>query len=53
LVKSGNKPTLKIESESKEHGVVPTFNTLAEIKRQGRKDRTFARHDTAVIGSQV
>ncbi len=32
LAKSGNKPTLRISSESKELGLVPTFNTVAEIK---------------------
>jgi len=32
LAESGNKPMLRIESESKELGVVPTFNTIAEIK---------------------
>lgn len=32
LAESGNKPMLKIQSESKELGVVPTFNTIAEIK---------------------
>jgi carboxypeptidase Q len=32
LAESGNKPTLNITSESKELGVVPTFNTIAEIK---------------------
>ena len=32
LALNGNKPVLKIESESKKLGAVPTFNTLAEIK---------------------
>jgi hypothetical protein len=32
LAKFGSKPSLKITSESKELGVVPTFNTVAEIK---------------------
>lgn len=32
LAESGNKPMLKIKSESKALGVVPTFNTIAEIK---------------------
>ncbi|RZK56232.1 MAG: M20/M25/M40 family metallo-hydrolase, partial [Pedobacter sp.] len=32
LAEYGAKPMLRIESESKELGVVPTFNTLAEIK---------------------
>ncbi len=32
LALGGSKPMLKIQSESKELGLVPTFNTLAEIK---------------------
>lgn len=32
LAKSGNKPTVRIASESKELGLVPNFNTVAEIK---------------------
>jgi carboxypeptidase Q len=32
LAESGAKPTLSIKSESKELGLVPTFNTIAEIK---------------------
>ena len=32
LAEYGSKPMLKITSESKELGVVPTFNTIAEIK---------------------
>lgn len=32
LALNGNKPMLKIESESKKLGAVPTFNTIAEIK---------------------
>ncbi len=32
LAESGNKPMLRIKSESKELGMVPTFNTIAEIK---------------------
>lgn len=32
LAEYGSKPKLRIESESKELGVVPTFNTIAEIK---------------------
>ena len=32
LAEFGSKPMLKITSESKELGVVPTFNTIAEIK---------------------
>ena len=32
LVDYGNKPQIRIVSESKELGAVPTFNTIAEIK---------------------
>ena len=32
LVESGNKPKLRIVAESKELGMVPTFNTIATIK---------------------
>jgi carboxypeptidase Q len=32
LAESGNKPMLRITSESKDLGLVPTFNTFAEIK---------------------
>jgi Zn-dependent M28 family amino/carboxypeptidase len=32
LIESGNKPRLSVRTESKELGMVPTFNTLAEIK---------------------
>ena len=32
MVENGIKPTVKIISTSIEHGVVPTFNTIAEIK---------------------
>lgn len=32
LAKFGSKPVLNVTSESKELGLVPTFNTLAEIK---------------------
>ena len=32
LAESGNKPKLRIVAESKELGVVPTFNTIATIK---------------------
>lgn len=34
LAKFGSKPVLNIVSESKELGLVPTFNTVAEIKSQ-------------------
>jgi carboxypeptidase Q len=32
LTESGNKPKISMHTESKELGVVPTFNTVAEIK---------------------
>lgn len=32
LVESGHKPRLKIVAESKELGMMPTFNTIAEIR---------------------
>jgi carboxypeptidase Q len=32
LSESGSKPTISLHTESKELGVVPTFNTIAEIK---------------------
>jgi len=32
LVESGTKPKISLHTESKELGVVPTFNTIAEIK---------------------
>jgi carboxypeptidase Q len=32
LAKSGKKPVVKIVATSTEHGVVPTFNTIAQIK---------------------
>ncbi|NJB72428.1 hypothetical protein GGR42_002919 [Saonia flava] len=32
LVESGKKPKINIVAESKEHGTVPTFNTIAQIK---------------------
>ncbi|MBT8309460.1 MAG: M20/M25/M40 family metallo-hydrolase [Flavobacteriaceae bacterium] len=32
LAEYGNKPEIKVVAESKELGVVPTFNTIAEIK---------------------
>ncbi|MFD2517465.1 M20/M25/M40 family metallo-hydrolase [Salinimicrobium flavum] len=32
LAESGSKPQIKVVAESKENGMVPTFNTIAEIK---------------------
>src|SRR5579859_3118179 len=41
LTESGDKPRISIHTESKERGVVPTFNTIAEIK--GRHDAPLFR----------
>lgn len=38
LVESGQKPRIKIVAMSKELGVVPTFNTIAEIKGTEKPD---------------
>ncbi len=38
LVESGNKPKLKIVAESKDLGVAPTFNTVAQIKGSEKPD---------------
>ena len=38
LVESGQKPQLHIVAESKELGIVPTFNTIAEIKGSEKPD---------------
>jgi len=32
MIEHGEKPQIKVIAESKEHGTVPTFNTIAEIK---------------------
>jgi len=32
LAEHGDKPQIRVVAESKDHGVVPTFNTIAEIK---------------------
>ncbi|MDQ4141276.1 MAG: M20/M25/M40 family metallo-hydrolase [Bacteroidota bacterium] len=32
LTESGHNPKIRVQTESKEKGVVPTFNTIAEIK---------------------
>jgi hypothetical protein len=37
LTESGQAPKLSVRADSKELGVVPTFNTIAEIK--GEKNR--------------
>ncbi|RNI27388.1 M20/M25/M40 family metallo-hydrolase [Rufibacter immobilis] len=38
LTASGQKPKLAIQAESKERGVVPTYNTIAEIKGTQKPD---------------
>ena len=38
LVESGSDPIIKIQVESKDLGVVPTFNTIAEIKGTEKPD---------------
>ncbi len=32
LTESGNKPKISVRADSKENGIVPTYNTIAEIK---------------------
>lgn len=38
LVESGHKPQIRVRTDSKETGVVPTFNTIAEIKGTEKPD---------------
>ena len=38
MVEYGDKPKIKIVAESKELGIVPTFNTIAEIKGTEKPD---------------
>ena len=38
LAESGDKPMISVHTESKELGVVPTFNTIAEIKGTEKPD---------------
>ncbi len=38
MVEYGDKPQIMVESESRELGVVPTFNTIAEIKGTEKPD---------------
>jgi carboxypeptidase Q len=38
LIESGQNPKIKVTSESKELGAVPTFNTIAEIKGSEKPD---------------
>lgn len=38
LAESGHKPRIKVETQSKDLGTVPTFNTIAEIKGSEKPD---------------
>jgi hypothetical protein len=38
LAESGNKPRISVRTDSKELGVVPTFNTIAEIRGTEKPD---------------
>jgi carboxypeptidase Q len=38
LSESGNKPKISVRADSKEKGIVPTFNTIAEIKGTEKPD---------------
>jgi carboxypeptidase Q len=38
LTESGDKPKISLHTESKERGIVPTFNTIAEIKGSEKPD---------------
>lgn len=38
LTESGNKPKISVRTDSKELGIVPTFNTIAEIKVTEKPD---------------
>ncbi|MBS7563589.1 M20/M25/M40 family metallo-hydrolase [Mucilaginibacter sp. Bleaf8] len=38
LTEAGKKPQIRVHAESKELGVVPTFNTIAEIKGSEKPD---------------
>ena len=38
LVESGDAPMISIRADSKNHGLVPTFNTIAEIKGSEKPD---------------
>lgn len=38
MVKSGNNPVIRVQAESRELGVVPTFNTIAEIPGTEKPD---------------
>ncbi len=38
MVKSGNEPVIRVNAQSKDHGIVPTFNTIAEIPGTEKPD---------------
>ncbi len=38
MVESGNDPVIRVRAESVDHGVVPTFNTIAEIPGTEKPD---------------
>ncbi|MFT3822291.1 MAG: M20/M25/M40 family metallo-hydrolase [Chitinophagaceae bacterium] len=38
LIESGDKPKISVQADSKEHGMVPVFNTIAEIKGSEKPD---------------
>ncbi len=38
LTEAGDKPRISVHTESKERGIVPTFNTIAEIKGTEKPD---------------
>jgi carboxypeptidase Q len=38
LVESGDAPLISIRTESKDHGIIPVFNTIAEIKGSEKPD---------------
>ena len=38
LAESGHKPRIRVETDSKDLGIVPTFNTIAEIKGTEKPD---------------
>lgn len=38
LTESGHAPKISVRADSREHGVVPTFNTIAEIKGTEKPD---------------
>lgn len=38
MIEHGEKPQIRVVAESKEHGIVPAFNTIAEIKGTEKPD---------------